>query len=606
MRHGRLADPRAELRREQVRLLLVAVPLLVTTYLLLDKLGSLSDSKLIVLVALLPLAAVLVALGLPLVRERRLVLGGGFLWFFVVYCVFFSLAAGGRVLEGKRTVVLGFVGDTPSNVLGLNRLGDWHYAVAPKTPEANDLLVITLPSFAGRPVEEARQAEIGLIRMAIAQRAKGIAFDYDMSDPSILDRSFCHWMQQAESASVPVVLGYVLETTNGKVHRRLPAPTIAACVRDDRLGTLAGVREADGYVRMVPTSHEGKEQLRSFSYRIASVLAGERKLPKVGLAQFVAPEGRIDTLAGMPDDAASRSMDHRFVIVGSDRPGDVHSTPYGKLPGVLIHAYAANALRADGVIRRLDVQWVLPVVLVLCYVLVLLQSYGGLRPLLIGAALIATAVVLSAAFAMRMRLVWIDVSYPLIAITGLTAVLSGGARLKWERVWVPKEAMGKTGAAAPEAEGAGRGPDVGTGAPVPVRFDVFLSHNSVDKPAVIELATMLQDRRLKVWLDAWELVPGRPWQQALEEVIMTVGSAAVLVGRDGIGPWEEPEMRACLDQCVHRKMPVIPVLLPGAAATPQLPLFLRRFTWVDLRDGLERAGIDRLEWGITGIKPRRA
>lgn len=584
-----MADPRAELRREQVRLLLVAVPVLVTTYLLLGKLGAVSDAKLIVLVALLPLAAVLFALALPLVRERRLVLGGGFLWFFVVYCVFFSLAAGGRVLEGKRTVVAGFSGDTPSNVLGLNRLGDWHYAVAPRTPEGNDLLVITLPSFAGRQVEDARQAEIGLIRMAIAEHAKGIAFDYDMSDPSILDRSLCHWIQQAESASVPVVLGYVLEMKNGRAHRRLPAATIAACVRNNRLGTLAGVREADGYVRMVPTSHEGNEQLRSFSYLIASVLAGERKLPNVGLAQFVAPEGRIDTLAGMPDDAAARSMDHRFVIVGADRPDDVHLTPYGKLPGVLIHAYAANALRADRVIRRLDVQWMLPVILMLCYVLVLLQSYGGLRPLLIGAALIAIAVVLSAAFAMRMRLVWIDVSYPLIAIAGLTSVLSGGARLKWERVRVPKEAPEKPGAVAPDA-----------------RFDVFLSHNSADKPTVIELATMLQDRKLKVWLDAWELVPGRPWQQALEEVITTVGSAAVLVGKDGIGPWEEPEMRACLDECVHRKMPVIPVLLPGAAATPQLPLFLRQLTWVDLRDGLDKARVDRLEWGITGIKPRRA
>jgi hypothetical protein len=479
-----LADSRAALRHEQVRLLLVAVPVLVTTYLLLDGLGAVSDSKLIALVALLPLAAVLVALGLPLVRERRLVLGGGFLWFFVVYCVFFSLAASARVLEGKRTVVTGFTGETPSNVLGLNRLGDWHYAVAPTTPHPNDLLVIMLPSFAGQPVEVARQAEIGLIRMAIAHHAKGIAFDYDMSDSSRLDRAVCHWVQQAESASVAVVLGYVLEPKYGTP--ALPAPTLSACVRNDRLGTLAGVRESDGYVRMVPTSHEGHDELRSFSYRIASILAGQRPLPDVGLAQFVAPAGGIDTLVGMPDDATARRMDHRFVIVGSDRPDDVHLTPYGKLPGVLIHAYAANALKADRVIRRLDVQWTLPAILVLCYVLVLLQSYGGLRPLLIGAALIAVAVLLSAVFAMRLRLVWIDVSYPLMATAGLTAVLAGGARLMRQRIRPVPEVVG---------------PEAG-------RFDVFLSHNSADKAIVIELATILKDRKLRVWLDAWELVPG--------------------------------------------------------------------------------------------------
>jgi TIR domain-containing protein len=153
---------------------------------------------------------------------------------------------------------------------------------------------------------------------------------------------------------------------------------------------------------------------------------------------------------------------------------------------------------------------------------------------------------------------------------------------------------------------AGAGTAAPASAPAPVRFDVFLSHNSADKPTVIELATMLKDRKLRVWLDEWELVPGGSWQPALEEVIATVGSAAVLVGKDGIGRWEEPEMRACLDQCFNRKMPVIPVLLPGASATQELPLFLRQFTWVDLRGGLEEARVDRLEWGITGIKPRRA
>jgi hypothetical protein len=588
-----LADSRAALRREQVRILLVAVPVLLATYLLLAQLGSLSDARLIAVVALLPLAAVLGALGLPLVRERRLVLGGGFLWFFVVYCVFFSLAAGSRVLEGKRTVVLGFTGDTPSNVLGLNRLGDWHYAVAPRAPYKHDLLVITLPSFEGLPVDSARRAEIGIIRMAIDHGAKGIAFDYDMSDTSSLDRAVCFWIQKAESDSVPVVLGYVLELVNGSPTMKPPAPPIAGC-KGVRLGTLGGVRESDGFVRMVPTSDQGHEAQRSFSYRIAQLLAPGKLLPDVGLAQFVGPEDSIPVLVGMPNEATARLMRGQFVIVGSDRPDDVHLTPYGKLPGVLIHAYAANALRTGSVIRRLDVRWVLPVILVLCYLLVLLQSYGGLRPLLIGATLIALAVVLSAAFAMKLRLVWVDVSYPLLAIAGLTAVLAGGARLKWERVWAPKDVVSAAAATAGSA-----GVSVET-------FDVFLSHNSADKPTVIELATILRDdRKLRVWLDAWELVPGRAWQPALEQVIATVGSAAVLVGKDGLGPWEEPEMRACLDQCVRRKMPVIPVLLPGASASTELPLFLRQFTWVDLRDGLDDKRVDRLEWGITGIKPRR-
>jgi hypothetical protein len=50
-------------------------------------------------------------------------------------------------------------------------------------------------------------------------------------------------------------------------------------------------------------------------------------------------------------------------------------------------------------------------------------------------------------------------------------------------------------------------------------------------------------------------------------------------------------------------MPVIPVLLPRAPAEPPLPLFLAQFTWVDLRGGIDEKGLDRLEWGITGVKP---
>lgn len=139
----------------------------------------------------------------------------------------------------------------------------------------------------------------------------------------------------------------------------------------------------------------------------------------------------------------------------------------------------------------------------------------------------------------------------------------------------------------------------------PKEFDVFLSHNSGDKPAVRELAEALRAHGLRVWFDEWELIPGRRWQQALAEIIATVKTAAVLVGGDGLGPWEEPEMEGCLIQCVRRGLPVIPVLLPGAPAKPELPLFLETFTWVDLRGGLTPEGLERLIWGITGRKPEQ-
>ena len=49
-------------------------------------------------------------------------------------------------------------------------------------------------------------------------------------------------------------------------------------------------------------------------------------------------------------------------------------------------------------------------------------------------------------------------------------------------------------------------------------YDVFLSHNSKDKPVVEQIGLKLKEKySLKCWLDKWNLVPGAPWQEALEE-----------------------------------------------------------------------------------------
>jgi hypothetical protein len=51
-------------------------------------------------------------------------------------------------------------------------------------------------------------------------------------------------------------------------------------------------------------------------------------------------------------------------------------------------------------------------------------------------------------------------------------------------------------------------------------YDAFLSHNSADKPLVKEIGRWLQDEaRLRVWLDEWNLVPGDPWQEGIEDAL---------------------------------------------------------------------------------------
>ncbi|MEH2182973.1 TIR domain-containing protein [Nostoc sp.] len=135
-------------------------------------------------------------------------------------------------------------------------------------------------------------------------------------------------------------------------------------------------------------------------------------------------------------------------------------------------------------------------------------------------------------------------------------------------------------------------------------FDVFLCHNSEDKPAVIKIAQKLRELGILPWFDQWELRPGFSWQKSLEMQIEQIKSAAVFVGKSGVGPWQEMELRAFLEEFVHRGLPVIPVLLPDAPSFVELPVFLRGITWVDFREeDSEEIALRRLIWGITGTNP---
>lgn len=142
------------------------------------------------------------------------------------------------------------------------------------------------------------------------------------------------------------------------------------------------------------------------------------------------------------------------------------------------------------------------------------------------------------------------------------------------------------------------------------QYDVFLSHNSQDKPAVEQLAHRLTDEAgLRPFLDKWHLVPGEPWQEALEEALDQSHTCAVFIGPLGISPWEHEEMRAAVEQRVaDRTFRVIPVLLPGAerGKRGRLPAFLTRTTWVEFRESLDDPeAFHCLVAGIKGIPPGR-
>lgn len=132
-------------------------------------------------------------------------------------------------------------------------------------------------------------------------------------------------------------------------------------------------------------------------------------------------------------------------------------------------------------------------------------------------------------------------------------------------------------------------------------YDVFLCYNSQDKENVKNIGIRLKKEGILPWFDEWEIKPGTDWEEVLEKQIERINSVAVFTGPDGMGPWQEREIRAFIQEFVERRCPVIPVVLPGLEGKPKLPTFLKALQFVDFRN-LHPDPFEQLIWGITGKK----
>jgi hypothetical protein len=137
-------------------------------------------------------------------------------------------------------------------------------------------------------------------------------------------------------------------------------------------------------------------------------------------------------------------------------------------------------------------------------------------------------------------------------------------------------------------------------------YDVFLSHNSLDKQHVSALADWLGKHKVSCFLDAKDLEPGDVLSDALGKAMEASKSAIICIGPHGEGPWHKEEMDTLLNRSIKvsrtkDEFRIIPVLLPGADTT-KLRWFLETRLWVDLQKGItdSTAELERLKSAILG------
>jgi len=118
-------------------------------------------------------------------------------------------------------------------------------------------------------------------------------------------------------------------------------------------------------------------------------------------------------------------------------------------------------------------------------------------------------------------------------------------------------------------------------------FDVFLSHNSKDKPRVRRLAERLKSAGLRVWFDDWIVRPGDDIYLAIERGLEVARVQVLCLSPAALGSdWVTPERSAVLFRNpTNSDRRFVPLLL----ADCELPDTLRRYKYVDFRDETQAA-----------------
>lgn len=393
-----------------------------------------------------------------------------------VYLLIFVVADYSRVLDWRRTLA-GYEDTTPENFLALNRFGDWHYKFVREKPN-EDLAVVLMerpPSVDPQDPQSPPSVEIS--RMRIAQiinyarchGATGVALDIHFAetvgDSKELNKTLCHQIDPAKalqidptlvvndlndegckySKEMPVFVGYDFEDGD-KLTRARMDPALSECIPEARLGHAVGYLEWDNKMRSIPQHFYTYRLRKSLSLVVAEYLAGlsnqHLETPGNELLQFTKPAGDLDIInwsdvwnnyekgdAKKILEDQNRFQDH-FILVGADKDQDGHDTPYGFLPGVVIHAYAVHSIRQDRFIRRAGWWFSLLMIWVSCYLLMFFMSrgVGTLRLIAINVAF-SVFIIALAILVMYFWRTWIDPAYPLLAIWGFLLLLPGLRRI---------------------------------------------------------------------------------------------------------------------------------------------------------------------------------
>ncbi len=599
-----------KIKDERLRIAVAIIPAYVLFLILLYILDALSENDIrLILLVLVPVLAIVAILGMPLYRNKRIGLGGGWIYLFIIYCIFFALLSNTSFLSGSRIPVTATDATPPPKLFGLDIVEDWHFQLAPKTIYTDSILIIGMESVETisrrsddvrlspldslRALNKIRRGFLGILNQAILEKAKAVVFDYVMDDSSDFDTVLSRAIISAEKAKIPVCICQGLEPSKDNPDSLLLipiTPIIRKSLKDSRLGHCLMYLQSDTIMRLAPTQikfGDDDETIVSLSQAVAGSLGNNEDTRINSDFLFINNiKSGFDTISFRGSVSKLPSFRNKIIFVGSHRVKDISKTPYGKRWGVEIHALLSSAMLANNTITYANRFVGFLIIFLSCFCLLLIQGSSKLKDpkmLLYGAVVLSIGIILLCILAIRFTNIWIDMAFPLLALWLFTLLLWRGASVK--AYWNAKR----------------EDPEIADG-----MFDTFIFHHAADTHAVQKsLLEELETRGLKYDTYAWDSDAPEEDFDRFGDKITTANSIIAAWGHAEDGKDFFRFVQKCVNQKAGKGVPVIGVVVDGDARKVKIPRSIssqQRDVSTLSRNKIK--SLKNIQWDITGCLPQ--
>ncbi len=121
--------------------------------------------------------------------------------------------------------------------------------------------------------------------------------------------------------------------------------------------------------------------------------------------------------------------------------------------------------------------------------------------------------------------------------------------------------------------------------------DVFISYAARDKAIADAVCATLERRRIRCWIAPRDVLPGRPFPEAL---IDAINHSRLLVLVFSSGSNESPQVMREVERAVSKGLPIIPLRIEDVPLSPAMEYFISAPHWLDALTPPLEAHLERL------------